>query len=204
MLLHTVTISKNLRISGFRRLSLPLSTGVVGLAAVFFFIANVRAQSHEPPLLVMISVDGMRPDYITEADAHGAKVPNLRRFLKEGSYAEGVVGVVPTVTYPSHTTLVTGVWPAEHGITDNNTFDPGLPIESWYWYASDIRVRTLWDAAHQAGLVTASVSWPVTVDAQSIDYLIPEYWRTRTPEDHRLMESISRPAGWLAKAEEKL
>ena len=62
-----------------------------------------------PPLLLMISVDGLRPDYVTAADARGAKVPNLRRFLKEGAFAEGVVGVVPTVTYPSHTTLVTGV-----------------------------------------------------------------------------------------------
>jgi len=43
--------------------------------------ANIQAQKQAPPLLVMISVDGMRPDYITEADAHGAKVPNLRRFL---------------------------------------------------------------------------------------------------------------------------
>ena len=154
--------------------------------------------------VLMISIDGMRPDYVTQADAHGLKIPNLRRFIKEGTYAEGVAGVVPTVTYPSHTTLVTGVWPAEHGILANNTFDPTIGVESWYWYARDIKVRTLWDAAHEAKLVTASVSWPVTVGAQSIDYLIPEYWRTRTPEDHRLLEALSRPEGWLAQAEEKL
>ena len=76
----------------------------------------LRAQEKASPLLVMISIDGLRPDYVTAADAHGAKVPNLRRFMKEGAYAEGVTGVVPTVTYPSHTTLVTGVWPATHGI----------------------------------------------------------------------------------------
>src|ERR1700685_1630616 len=75
-------------------------------------------------LLVVISVDGLRPDYVTQADAHGAKIPNLRRFLKQGTYADGVQGVVPTVTYPSHTTLMTGVWPAKHGIYANTTFDP--------------------------------------------------------------------------------
>ena len=72
----------------------------------------------------MISIDGLRPDYVTAADAHGAKIPNLRRFLKEGAFAQGVVGVIPTVTYPSHTTLITGVSPATHGIFANTTFDP--------------------------------------------------------------------------------
>ena len=88
------------------------------------------AQNKASHVLVLISVDGMRPDYVTAADAHGAKVPNLRRFIKEGTYADGVVGIVPTVTYPSHTTLVTGVWPSKHGIWANTTFDPGLPLPS--------------------------------------------------------------------------
>jgi len=120
----------------------------------------------EPPLLVMISIDGLRPDYITAADAHGAKVPNLRRFMKEGTYADGVQGVVPTVTYPSHTTLITGVWPAKHGILANATFDPlRKNAEGWYWYSEDIQVPTLWDAAAKAGRTTASVQWPVSVGA---------------------------------------
>jgi predicted AlkP superfamily pyrophosphatase or phosphodiesterase len=140
---------------------------------------------------VMISVDGMRPDYITEADAHGAKVPNLRRFLKEGTYADGVVGVVPTVTYPSHTTLVTGVWPAKHGILANTTFDPlRQNEEGWYWYTEDIRVPTLWDVAAAAGRTTASIQWPVTVGAH-ITWNIPEYWRANTPDDAKLLRALS-------------
>ena len=59
--------------------------------------------------VLMISIDGLRPDYVTQADAHGLKIPNLRRFIKEGTYADGVIGVVPTVTYPSHTTLEAGM-----------------------------------------------------------------------------------------------
>src|SRR6266849_4835490 len=84
-------------------------------------LAQQVAEHKAPPLLIMISVDGMRPDYVTAADVHGAKIPNLRRFLKEGTYADGVQGVVPTVTYPSHTTLLTGVWPIKHGILANTT-----------------------------------------------------------------------------------
>ena len=152
---------------------------------------GIPAQEKVPPVLVMISVDGLRPDYITAADAHGAKVPNLRRFMKEGAYAEGVIGVVPTVTYPSHTTLVTGVWPAKHGIWANTTFDPlQKNYQGWYWYAEDIRVPTLWDAAAKAGRTTASIQWPVTVGA-NITWDIPEFWRAGTPEDAKLLHALT-------------
>jgi predicted AlkP superfamily pyrophosphatase or phosphodiesterase len=170
------------------------------LVLIWLALAN---QAGAAPVL-MISIDGLSPEYVLKADAHGLKLPTLRRFLTEGTYAEGVIGVVPTVTYPSHTTLVTGVWPVEHGIFANVTFNPGLAVESWYWYAEDIRVPTLWDAAQLAGMVTASVSWPVTVGAKSVKYLIPEYWRVRTANDHKLMEAISRPDGMLAEMEERL
>ncbi len=174
------------------------------LAAVWFsgVAANVQDPAG-PPLLVVISIDGLRPDYITAADAHGAKVPNLRRLLKEGTYAEGVEGVVPTVTYPSHTTLVTGVWPAKHGIFANTTFDPlQNNYQGWYWYAEDIRVPTLWDAAAKAGRTTASVQWPVTVGAH-ITWDIPELWRATTEDDAKLLRSAAT-AGLLAEAQGEL
>jgi predicted AlkP superfamily pyrophosphatase or phosphodiesterase len=161
------------------------------------------AQQKDAPLLVVISIDGLRPDYITAADAHGAKVPNLRRFLKEGTYADGVTGVVPTVTYPSHTTLVTGVWPAKHGILANTTFDPlQRNYQGWYWYTEDIRVPTLWDAAAQAGRTTASVQWPVTVGAK-ITWNIPEFWRAGTAEDAKLLGVLITP-GLLEEARKDL
>ena len=187
MLLHTMNNFGKPWILRCRRLTL-----LFGFAVVWLFAAISQAQAQTPPLLVVISVDGMRPDYITEADARGAKVPNLRRFLKEGTYAEGVVGVVPTVTYPSHTTLVTGVWPARHGIFANTTFDPlQQNNQGWYWYTEDIRVPTLWDAAAAAGRTTASIQWPVTVGAP-ITWNIPEFWRASTPDDAKLLAAICR------------
>jgi len=162
------------------------------LAAAWFTLP-ASAQQAKEPLLVVVSIDGMRPDYVTQADAHGAKVENLRRLLKEGAYAEGVEGVVPTVTYPSHTTLVTGVWPAKHGILSNQTFDPlGKNFDGWYWYSEDLRARTLWDAAAEAGRKTAAIQWPATVGAR-IDWLIPEVWRAGTPEDSKLLRALSTP-----------
>jgi predicted AlkP superfamily pyrophosphatase or phosphodiesterase len=151
----------------------------------------------------MVSIDGLRPDYVTAADAHGAKIPNLRRILKEGTYAEGVQGVVPTVTYPSHTTLVTGVWPAKHGIFANTTFDPlQKNFQGWYWYAEDIRVPTLWDAAAAAGHTTASIQWPVTVGAH-VSWNIPEFWRASTEDDAKLIRAVSTP-GLLAEAQDAI
>ncbi|HTQ98139.1 MAG TPA: alkaline phosphatase family protein, partial [Candidatus Acidoferrum sp.] len=164
--------------------------------ALLFFVLvpgapRSSAQNEPAPLLVLISVDGMRPDYVTAADAHGAKLPNLRKFLTEGAYADGVTGVVPTVTYPSHTTLVTGVWPAKHGIWANTTFDPlQKNYQGWYWYAEDIHVPTLWDAEAKAGRTTASIQWPATVGA-NITWDIPEFWRAGTPDDAKLLRAVS-------------
>jgi predicted AlkP superfamily pyrophosphatase or phosphodiesterase len=163
----------------------------------------VAQQPVQTPLLLMISIDGLRPDYVTAADAHGAKIPNLRRFLKEGAFAQGVVGVIPTVTYPSHTTLITGVSPATHGIFANTMFDPLRENQSgWYWYAEDIRVATLWDAAARAGLSTASVQWPASVGAR-VTWNIPEFWRAGTPDDAKLLRAVST-AGLLAELEPEL
>jgi predicted AlkP superfamily pyrophosphatase or phosphodiesterase len=172
--------------------------------AVFFAALQATAQDQpQTPLLVMISVDGMRPDYVTGADAHGAKIPQLRRLMREGSYADGVVGVVPTVTYPSHTTLVTGVWPAKHGIFGNTTFDPlQKNYQGWYWYTEDIHVPTLWDLAARAGRTTASVQWPVTVGAH-ITWNIPEFWRANTEDDAKLLRAVST-AGLLVDAEKEV
>jgi predicted AlkP superfamily pyrophosphatase or phosphodiesterase len=168
-------------------------------------IASLVASAQQARSVLMISVDGMKPEYVTHANEHGLKLPTLRRVMSEGTYAEGVVGVFPTVTYPSHTTLVTGVWPAVHGIVNNQRFDPEHKMATaWYWYEDQIRVPTLWAVAHAAGLSTASVGWPVTTDSKDIDFLIPEYWRASVSDptnadDLFLMNALSRPTNELAR-----
>src|SRR5262249_46285177 len=148
------------------------------ILAIILCFVDMQLAAQNPVLLV--SIDGLRPDYVLDGDAHGLQVPNLRRMMAEGAYSTGVHGVLPTVTYPSHTTLVTGVSPARHGICSNTTFDPeGLNQSGWYWYAADIRVPTLWDEAGKAGLITANVHWPVTVGAR-IDFNLPQIWRANT------------------------
>ena len=155
--------------------------------------ARPDADQQSRPAVILISIDGLKPEYVLDADAHGLKIPNLRRFLREGAYSTGVHGVVPTVTYPSHTTLLTGVPPARHGIYANNTFDPlRKNVGGWYWYAEDIKVPTLWDAAADAGLSTANIHWPVSVSAH-ITWNLPQYWRAGTPDDRKLLRVLATP-----------
>jgi hypothetical protein len=155
--------------------------------------------------VLLISIDGLPPRYVTEAHRLGLSVPNLRMFVEHGSYASGVIVAAPTVTYPNHTTMMTGASPAQHGIVSNTTFDPlNLNREGWYWYAEDIRVPTLWSVAKKAGLRTAGVNWPVTVGDRNIDVLLPEYWRTSTADDGKLLRALSRPEGLMAQLERSL
>jgi predicted AlkP superfamily pyrophosphatase or phosphodiesterase len=175
---------------------------ILTLLALFLCMLS-RSASGAPVLL--ISVDGLRPDYVTHADEHNLRIPTLRRMLREGAHAEGVIPVTPTVTYPNHTTLVTGVMPAEHGIYANTPFDPlGANLDGWYWYAVDVKVPTLWQAVSAAGRVTASVEWPVTVGAPGIRFNIPEYRRAHTPDDVKLDEVLARPDGYLRDLEARL
>lgn len=163
----------------------------------------LRAQTPPRVPVVLISIDGMKPDYVLEADKHGLKIPNLRRLMNEGTFAKGVTGVVPTVTYPSHATMLTGVSPARHGIYSNTPFDPfGVNQGGWYWYAEDLKVPTLWDAASSAGLVTANVDWPVSVSA-NVRYNLAQIWRTHTADDRKLIRAVSTP-GLLTEAERVL
>ncbi len=182
-----------------------LRTTVIVVALLSSVTNSLLAAPQKISPVLMISIDGLRPDYITQADAHHLKVPNLRRFLSEGSYAEGVTGVLPTLTYPSHTTLVTGVTPAVHGISSNTTFDPLFNNQvGWFWYASQEHAPTLWQVAHEHGIVTASLNWPVTVEAPGIDFNLPEYWRASTNDDLLLLDALAHPLGLQQQLEGEL
>jgi len=169
------------------------------LAALALLVAAPAAAG---PVL-MISVDGLRPADVIGAEKTGLSVPNLKHMMAVGAYAEGVTGVLPTLTYPSHTTLVTGAAPARHGVGNNLTFDPlNINQVGWDWYAEDIKVPTLWGAAHAAGLVTANVHWPVSVTAP-VDYNLPQIWRTGHEDDRKLMHALATP-GLLTSLEARL
>lgn len=179
-------------------LALALAGPVPASAAPARPAARVPSGGHTPgragqPVL-LVSIDGLRPGDVLEAEARGLRLPNLRRFVQEGSYATGVMGNLPTLTYPSHTTLLTGVAPARHGIVGNTTFDPmQINYGGWYWYAADLTAPTLWDAAQGAGLTTANVHWPVSVGARHVTWNLPQIWRSGHADDRKLVAALATP-----------
>lgn len=170
-----------------------MSTFLTRILLAIAMLVAVSGSAAARPVL-MISIDGLRPGDVIEAEARGLKLPNLSRFVREGTYAEGVTGVVPSVTYPSHTTLITGVAPSRHGIVSNLTFDP-LQINQggWAWYAGDIKVPTLWQSAAKAGLKVGNVHWPVSVGAGGISWNLPQIWRTGHSDDVKLLSTLATP-----------
>ncbi len=184
-------------------MSKKLYAALFSLILVLGWAPAARAQQQRRPTVVLISIDGLRPDYVLEAERRGVRAPHLRRMVAEGVSAARVRGVIPTVTYPSHTTMITGVSPAKHGVQTNNTFDPFWKnFDGWYWYAEDIRVPTLWDAALGAGLVTANVHWPVSVGAK-VTYNLPQIWRSGHVDDRKMLKALATP-GLIDELEREL
>jgi predicted AlkP superfamily pyrophosphatase or phosphodiesterase len=162
--------------------------------ALSLFVSLLGVSGVKAAPVLMISIDGLRPADVLEADRRGVQAPTLSAMAKGGLYATGAHDALPSVTYPNHTTLVTGVWPAAHRIASNETFDPlRKNLNGWYWYAADIKAPTLWQAVRAAGGRVASLGWPVTVDEPAIDDNIPEYWRAHDAEDTKLEHALITP-----------
>jgi predicted AlkP superfamily pyrophosphatase or phosphodiesterase len=166
-----------------------LAVAIFGSAAVLF--TTSAAQERSEPRVIVISIDGLMPSTYNRP---GPGVPALRALAQSGAWAEGVIGVTPTVTFPSHTTLITGVLPAVHGIVDNRIFDPeGRSNAAWFWYARDIKVPTLPMAVRARGLRAAAITWPVTI-GMDLDYSVPEFFRTpEHPESLSMLRALSSP-----------
>lgn len=186
---------------------------LVPLVAVLALIAGCASHPSSPSTsssakpasalvkhVVLISLDGSRPEFYMDTSW---PAPHLQQLKNEGVYAsKGVQSVFPSITYPSHTTIVTGAYPAEHGVYYNQPFEarPGHA----YWYAGTIKCETLWDAIRAAGLTSGSVYWPLTVGAP-VNYLFP----IRRPEEGEKGNQLSltipyvRPRDLLDDVEQK-
>ena len=124
--------------------------------------------------VILITIDGMAA---YQLDDEKLEIPNLRELSRNGVRAESSETVFPSVTHPSHTTLVTGVWPKVHGVlanrmtnrTTNETFSVTNLLHS-----QSVKVPTLFDAAKKKGLTTASFFWPETYGDSSVDYNLAE------------------------------
>jgi predicted AlkP superfamily pyrophosphatase or phosphodiesterase len=156
----------------------------LGLLLVFFIGCRPTQEPSDPdahppsPLestLILISLDGFMPSY---AERHAT--PNLDAVAREGVRARALKPVFPTKTFPNHYTIVTGLYPARHGIISNNIYDPLIDSrfslsnrdavgDSRWWGGEPI-----WVTAEKQGLITATMFWPGSEAA--IGGVRPTYW----------------------------
>jgi predicted AlkP superfamily pyrophosphatase or phosphodiesterase len=86
-------------------------------------------------------------------------------------------------------------------VISNTTFDPtGINQSGWYWYATDIKLPTLWSAAAGAGKTVGNVHWPVSVAARGVTWNLPQIWRTGHADDAKLLTALATP-GLVAEFE---
>ena len=128
--------------------------------------------------VVVISVDAL----LYEDMEALSKLSFFKRTWENAARVNRVRSIYPTVTYPCHATMMTGVYPQKHGIFNNELPALGQQSGLWQHMREGIKVRTLFDYAKAQGLTTASVFWPVTGNDPAIDYLINEYW-PQTPHE---------------------
>jgi arylsulfatase A-like enzyme len=170
-------------------------TRIFAVATLLASSLGVASNAKAAQPLVVISVDGLDNRYLAQADQFGLKIPTIRKLMREGQYCSGVIGVVPTITWPSHTTIITGVDPITHGILGN-----WRPPGDRFLDYSQIKSPNLIGAAHLAGLTIAAITWPVTVHAP-VDWNLPEYFTSRRggSMDIRSIESKSNPTDLVEK-----
>jgi predicted AlkP superfamily pyrophosphatase or phosphodiesterase len=128
-------------------------------------------------IMVMISVDGLAAHYL---DDPKAEMPTIRALASAGARAQSMKACAPTVTWPNHTTLVTGVNSAKHGVVGNNYFDRAtghrvtLISDPVYDKVEIVKVPTLYDLAKAKGFKTAAILWPATRSAPTLDWTMPD------------------------------
>jgi predicted AlkP superfamily pyrophosphatase or phosphodiesterase len=151
-----------------------------------------KKQEHIQKKLIILSIDGFPGYYATDKSEIMKLMPNFKKILSKSNFSNTVRTVLPSVTYPAHTSMVTGVDPIQHKIFSNIPIDPLNKIQpnAWFWFAEDQKVKSIWDFAKEEGLSTASIYWPVTVGAD-IDYNVPQYWRFKNQHDAKILRWLS-------------
>lgn len=140
--------------------------------------------------LVVLSVDALETCDLQTL----LRLPNLQRVRDKISVVKDIRTIYPTLTYPIHSTMITGRTPDKHGIFHNQKSDPkaedfNIMGENWYWESKYLKCETLLDKAHEAGKKVATFCWPVTAgDKRGIN--VPEIWPVR--HDNSKNEALYR------------
>ncbi|KAF9464150.1 Phosphodiest-domain-containing protein [Collybia nuda] len=148
--------------------------------------------------VVIVSIDGLRADYLDRG-----LTPHLLSISKNGLRAKSMRPIFPTLTFPNHWALMTGLYAESHGIVANNFWDPASKTEFWYnriescWKSEWWFGEPMWETAGKAGLITANLMWPgppKTTSGASSTYFVP--WEDHVPlknKHDQIMKWIDLP-----------
>lgn len=171
---------------------------VLCAAALLTSLCTVNAAPIQERHVVVICVDGL-PAFMFDDPA--ASMPTIRALAAKGVRARGMAVSNPSVTWPNHTSLTTGVRPEKHGVLFNGVLERtglGLPVkvDPRKDKAELIRVRTIYDVLHQSGLTSAAINWPCTRNTESLVDNFPDVPEAFTHTTPRLIEELKQ-AGLL-------
>jgi alkaline phosphatase D len=183
-----------------------LGAARVGLLALAILLPSLGSadttRQAQTPIVVMLSLDGFRYDYL---DQHPLQSPNLRQMAASGLQSTGLLPGFPSSTFSNHYSIVTGLYPGNHGIIGNGFYDRSRgeryrlgdrqAVEDGTWYGGE----PLWVAAEKAGLRAASFFWVGSeADVQGIR---PSYYKTydgsiaNSARVEQVLEWLSLPVG---------
>ena len=137
--------------------------------------------------VVVVSVDAM----VYEDLETLSKLYTFEEIWDQTARVNRVRSVYPTITYPCHSTMMTGVYPETHGIVNNEQPIVCERSSLWQHMRDMVHAKSVFDYAKEAGLTTAAVFWPVTGNDKNIDYLVDEYW----PQHGESSEQCFRDSG---------
>ena len=160
-------------------------------------LAGPHAQTRDP-IVILISFDGWRWDYTDRGN-----VPNLKALAARGVRAKELIPSFPSLTFPNHYTIVTGLYPGHHGIVSNTMATPSMP-RKFSMSSNEVRNSTwwggepVWATAIRQGRRAMSMFWPGSEAA--IGGLSPTRW---WPFDGGLpnAERVGRVLDWLSLPE---
>ncbi len=140
---------------------------------------GISVKKAEKQRLIILSLDAVGTNDLP----YLCSLTHFGKFMERAALCDNVKSVYPSLTYPAHTSIVTGKTPLRHGIINNTRFQPKRPVPDWFWQRRYIKGTTLYDEAINAGWKTAALLWPVTAKSR-IRYCIPEVlpnrpWQTQ-------------------------
>ncbi|HMJ88482.1 MAG TPA: ectonucleotide pyrophosphatase/phosphodiesterase, partial [Candidatus Acidoferrum sp.] len=138
-----------------------------------FAIASHASTNHH---VILITIDGGAAYYLNDSTS---PLPTLRKMMSEGATAEGMKVSNPSVTWPNHTTLVTGVHPEKHsvlfnGVLTRNGDGISVNVDPRRDKADLVAVPTLYDLLHAKGYRTAGINWPCTRNSGTLHDDFPD------------------------------